>query len=388
MKLHTRVLGLAAIVLLVAACGAAKVTPTRTPQVVTSFPIAAPPTAKNQATTSNTTAAPDSTASATSTNAAPAPGRRSNPVPLGSAVSVGDGWTLKVTAYNPNATAEILAANQFNKPPADGMQYALVGVELAYTDAGTKDKEAPFLVSLKAVGRSNASYSWSDNFVVPPDQFDTTKDVFKGGSAKGNVAFTVTAADAPQLVLYAKAGFTGKDTYFATDATQVVATLASTVATAPPATTARVDGAPGRRSNPVPLGSAVSVGDGWTLKVTAYNPNATAEILAANQFNKPPADGMQYALVGVELAYTDAGTKDKEAPFLVSLKAVGRSNASYSWSDNFVVPPDQFDTTKDVFKGGSAKGNVAFTVTAADAPQLVLYAKAGFTGKDTYFATT
>ena len=71
----------------------------------------------------------------------------------------------------------------------------------------------------------------------------------------------------------------------------------STVTTAPPADeatstdeapeTAPVDGdgaADGTRGNPYPLGTTIA-GSDWQVTVNSYNPDATAEVMAANQFN-------------------------------------------------------------------------------------------------------
>src|SRR3712207_7673073 len=53
-------------------------------------------------------------------------------------------------------------------------------------------------------------------------------------------------------------------------------------------------------ANPVPLGEEAEVGGGWTLRVVDVVPDATDQVLAANPFNEPPAEGRQFFLVRSE----------------------------------------------------------------------------------------
>jgi len=58
-----------------------------------------------------------------------------------------------------------------------------------------------------------------------------------------------------------------------------------------------------------PYGASTSgtVGN-WAVKIVGYSPNATDEVLNANQFNDRPAAGKQYAVVTVEATYHGQGT--------------------------------------------------------------------------------
>jgi len=143
----------------------------------------------------------------------------------------------------------------------------------------------------------------------------------------------------------------------------------------------------GSRANPVPKGLPVSVGDGWMMKVVAYTPDANAAVAAENRYNDAPKPGMQYVMATVELTYTDAGKDDKSTPFLVSIKAVGPSNVSYSLSDSMAVAPNALESMKEIFKGGTVTGNIVFAVPSAEANQIILYASAGYGNDDIYFAT-
>ena len=143
----------------------------------------------------------------------------------------------------------------------------------------------------------------------------------------------------------------------------------------------------GTLKDPIPLGTEAKVGAGFTMKIVAYNPNATALIAKANQFNDKPTAGKTYVMVTVEVAYT--GDKDKDAPILLVLNAVGPSKTAYSETDTFAVEPDpKFDNFADIFSGGKSTGNVALLVDQADANGLIIYAHNGISADDVHFATS
>lgn len=83
-----------------------------------------------------------------------------------------------------------------------------------------------------------------------------------------------------------------------------------------PATT-RTEG-PGGRENPLALGEAASVGD-WEVTVTAVTPDATDQVLDANQFNDPPEHG-RYVLVEWDATYhgDDEASPDMDLTFVLS----------------------------------------------------------------------
>lgn len=146
----------------------------------------------------------------------------------------------------------------------------------------------------------------------------------------------------------------------------------STVTTAPPtageqtdeATGAETtDGAPdGTRANPYPLGTTVA-GDEWQVTVNSYNPDATAEVLAANQFNDPPAEGNVYSLANVTLTYTGdtSGTS-----FEITVDYVNAAGNVIATHDNMAVAPDSIGLD-EMYSGASVTGNMVFEVAAADA---------------------
>ena len=67
----------------------------------------------------------------------------------------------------------------------------LINVTATYN--GPDDKTTP-LILISGVTSSNVEISELDNFVVAPDAFDVTADVFMGGSTTGNFVLTVPSA--------------------------------------------------------------------------------------------------------------------------------------------------------------------------------------------------
>lgn len=163
--------------------------------------------------------------------------------------------------------------------------------------------------------------------------------------------------------------------------TAVPATGASTVAS----TNAARPGvqAPGksRRADPVPIGVSVRIGD-WVLRVDSVVPNATQQVRATNQFNSPPAQGRQFYMVRVSTLYD--GKKDRGSLLLSkTFQVVGASNVAYDSSDDCGVLPDELDTTKDVYQGGTISGNLCWSVTTGDVSSLVLRVDQAFSLEDT-----
>jgi len=130
----------------------------------------------------------------------PAVGTRDNPYPLGASVALGDGWKMKVVSSTPDATAAVLAENQFNDPPKSGEQFFIVRVTATYEGSGSDTFDGSF--RLRAVGASAVGYSTFENSCgVIPDEISSA-EVFSGGSITGNECWAIKSSDASSLVLY------------------------------------------------------------------------------------------------------------------------------------------------------------------------------------------
>lgn len=127
----------------------------------------------------------------------------------------------------------------------------------------------------------------------------------------------------------------------------------------------------GTRENPYPLGAVVDLGDGWRMKVEGSTPDATAAVMAENQFNDPPASGNQFFIARVTATYLGAGSDSFDGTF--RLRAVGASAVAYSTFQNYCgVVPDQISNT-EVFTGGTISGNVCWQIRSIDATSLITF---------------
>ncbi|MEG3615720.1 DUF4190 domain-containing protein [Isoptericola haloaureus] len=118
---------------------------------------------------------------------APEEGTRDNPFRFSDTVG-NEEWTVDL-GKPAEAWDDIRAENQFNDPPADGMEYWIVPVEATYT--GT-DTGTPWIdLTVEFVGDDNATYS--DSCGVIPDDLTDVDELYEGGTGTGNVCVTVPA---------------------------------------------------------------------------------------------------------------------------------------------------------------------------------------------------
>lgn len=148
-------------------------------------------------------------------------------------------------------------------------------------------------------------------------------------------------------------------------------------AQATPAATATSKTGNGRsRSAPLAFGRAVHVGE-YTLKVVDVTPDALDAVMAANQFNKPPAEGRQFFMVRIEAKYNGSGSSQVWVD--LSFNAVGQNNVGYdsSNSDCGVIPDEAYDVG-ELFEGGVVQFNVCWSVKTEDVDSLLMYVDAGY----------
>jgi hypothetical protein len=121
----------------------------------------------------------------------------------------------------------------------------------------------------------------------------------------------------------------------------------------------------GTRDNPAPLGSTISFGAlGDTTYELTFGPatlNANEAIAAANQFNDPPAEGFQFALLPVTMTYLGTETGVPWAD--LTIQFVSAAGTTHTTSDSFAVGPDPslFDVN-EMYNGATATGNVVIMI--------------------------
>jgi hypothetical protein len=139
----------------------------------------------------------------------PAGSSRGNPLPLGANLGIvvnDEHWTLRIISTQPDATAAVLAENQFNDPPAPGNQFFIATVQVTYV-SGTKSEDPGFQIvsDLNTVGPSNVvytSFGSSSRCGVIPDDIDLKGDLLPGGSMTANTCWQVPSAEAGSLIAF------------------------------------------------------------------------------------------------------------------------------------------------------------------------------------------
>lgn len=143
------------------------------------------------------------------------------------------------------------------------------------------------------------------------------------------------------------------------------------------------EGDVGSRSNPVALGDTFTSRD-WEVTVVSFNPDATDEVLAANQFNEDPESGNVYALAEVEVTYIG---DDSGIPWIdVSVAYVTEGGNVTKTSDiGLVSPSPSFQDIGELYEGASDSGYKAFEIPKGE--EGLLRITPGIFGDDVFVTT-
>ncbi|MFD3509733.1 hypothetical protein [Nocardia sp. NPDC058666] len=121
----------------------------------------------------------------------------------------------------------------------------------------------------------------------------------------------------------------------------------------------------GTREKPVPLGETFDVGEDWQVSVVTVDSNATADVLAENQFNDPPPAGRQFVLVRTTTKYV--GEETGSPGFDLTYKfygSKGNTYTTYDSDDSCGVIPNPLSEVNELYPDAGGEGNVCFAVPA------------------------
>lgn len=124
----------------------------------------------------------------------------------------------------------------------------------------------------------------------------------------------------------------------------------------------------GSREDPLAIGETITT-DEFEVVINSVQLNATDQVLAADEYNEPPAEGEAYAIVNITVTYTgeDSSTDSMVGVDYVSADGVVKDDAyAYAWG----IEPE-FGMT-ELFSGGSVTSNLVLMLPAdADGVLLV-----------------
>ncbi|MGF1668002.1 MAG: hypothetical protein ACFCVC_17215 [Acidimicrobiia bacterium] len=279
---------------------------------------------------------------------------------VGDSAMVGD-WMLRVASVDVDGTDEVLAYNQFNEPPPDGMQYVLAGLEATYLG----ETSAPLWIDLgfTVTGPDGTRFEpWEPSCGVVPDDIDFAGEAFPGGTVTGATCWTVDSDVAADLVMevVASGGGLQRPTRFSLDP-EAEPVSGSTSPT----------DLPRFGLDPVAVGDPVVLG-GWQVTVVGVDDDAAEVVLAENQFNDHPVDGYRYVLVELSAQRTaeTAGSFTAE----IGAKAVGaaRRVAYEGFVRSCGVIPDPISDRVETPPGSVATGTLCWQVAEEDLSSLVM----------------
>ena len=127
----------------------------------------------------------------------------------------------------------------------------------------------------------------------------------------------------------------------------------------------------GTRDNPLPIGQSLE-GREATLTVIDVIPDAWGVILAENQYNDPPREGMQFFIATIEIQYTGNDTLETGGAY--GYLAVGQSGVSYTSGDypGCGLYPNRLEDT-ELFPGGTISANLCWEIRVEDVGSLTMY---------------
>jgi hypothetical protein len=166
----------------------------------------------------------------------------------------------------------------------------------------------------------------------------------------------------------------------ASTSTEAAATSGGSTTSATAEASSGDDTAAGTLESPVPGGEFAQVGD-WKVRVIEVTHDGTDLVLEENQFNDPPEEGDQFFIATLEAEYT--GTESGSFWIDMTWKALGPSAVAYeSFEATCGTFPDSISDAGETFPGGVVTGNVCWSVSAADAADLVMLLEDAFSFDD------
>jgi hypothetical protein len=287
---------------------------------------------------------------------------RKNPHPSSAVVSAPN-WEVQVqqVVRGNEAWQLIQAANQFNEPAPEGMEYLLVRlhVKCTYDD----NEEHPISESdFKVTGDRLIRY-WTASVVAPDPQLDAR--LFQGGETEGWAVYLVGQAEG-NLILIVDETFS-----FDEDRLRFIALdEGAAIRAAPELGNIKPTDLGTERQNPAPFGETVTT-ENWEVTVleAVRGDRAWAMVQEANQFNDPPEEGMEYVAVKTSVRYIST-VDEPETMDSTYFNSTDSANVLYDLP-MVVDPSPALDVT--LYPGGEYEGWVTLQAAQGGSGLLAVF---------------
>lgn len=289
---------------------------------------------------------------------------RSNPVPCSETVSVPN-WDVQVVEVvrGDEAWLAIDAANMFNQPPPEGMEYLLVRLHVRCTYADG-DEHSIGGSDFRVTGDRLIEY-FNATVVEPDPRLDAY--LFADGETEGWSAYLVGQGEGSLILIVDELPASAEDQrrYIALDE-------GASIAVAPELGEIRPTDLGEERGSPAPLGQTVTTED-WEVTVleVVRGADAWSMVQEANRFNDPPLEGMEYIAVRIRARYIS--TVDEAAPVddLFYFKSTGDAGVLYDLP-GVIEPSPALDAR--LFPGGQYEGWVILQAGQGESGMMAVFA--------------
>lgn len=138
------------------------------------------------------------------------------------------------------------------------------------------------------------------------------------------------------------------------------------------------------RENPLPVGASIENND-WVVTMNSVDLDAASKIKAENEFNDDPKPGNVQIMVNMTYQYK--GNKAEGEMLIPLVEFVTSTGNTISWTDTFLMAPDELPTAETLYNGASVTGNIPFEIPAAEATKGTFAVTPGILGDKRFFAT-
>ena len=319
-------------------------------------------------------------------------GSRDRPYRFGEAVSVtwatfrdadGSVWNTRISAPR-DVGPEVLAENEFNSPPPDGVAFLGFDVSMTLVEAAVEPLSTGSNFTWELLGGATSRVYDANTLDlesfgcgVVPGEFNNLAEVFVGGTVQGAVCIPVPVEDlGDESTMVSKTFFGGERLLFSTSGFAGPEEIA---VPSPNVTPVSESGpADGSRARPYPLDAPVAIdfntfveANGAVWRTTVGVPrDITAEVAAANYFNKTPPEGALFVGFDVSMTLVSADRDPLSPSFDFDWQILGGRTAGAYGSATLAlgcgVSTNQFDDYAEVLVGGTLSGTICLPVPAVD----------------------
>lgn len=276
---------------------------------------------------------------------------RANPYPGTEVVSVPN-WDVQVleTKRGADAWNDIQAANSYNEPAPEGMEYLMVKIHVkcTYDDS---DEHSISGYDFDVTGDEAILYTTSMASVVKPEpELDAT--LFSGGETEGWSAYLVTQGEANLMLVF------DESWSFDENSKRYIALDPGASINIPSELNAIIASENGKhRNSPIPFKEKLVTED-WEMTIleVVRGDAAWDLVLEGNRYNDPPAEGYEYNAVKLHVRYI--GTVDDSSSIDgYYFNITGSANILHG-TPSVVEPDPALDI--ELYPGGEHEGWVVF----------------------------